>query len=110
LGPAVRTTAQALHETGYFTAGMFSFNYFALADRRGFERGMDVYRADRAVLHVAVNGPMESHGSSSREITDDAIAFLDANRGRKLFLWLHYYAPHLSYEAHAEVPSFGTSR
>ena len=29
LGPDVRTTAQALHELGYFTGGMFSFNYFA---------------------------------------------------------------------------------
>jgi len=110
LGPFVRTTAQVLHDAGYLTGGMFSFNYFSVADHRGFERGMDVYRADRAVLHVAVNGPMESHGSSSREITDDAIAFLDEHRGRKFFLWLHYYDPHLAYETHAEVPAFGSSR
>src|SRR6185312_14992191 len=49
-------------------------------------------------------------GSSSREMTDDAIAFIDAHRDRKFFLWLHYYDPHLSYEPHAEVPSFGTAR
>jgi arylsulfatase A-like enzyme len=110
LGPGVRTTAQALHDAGYFTGGMFSFDYFRLADRRGFERGMDAYHAERAALHVAVNGPMESRGSSSREITDDAIAFIDANRGRKFFLWLHYYDPHLSYETHPEVPVFGPSR
>jgi arylsulfatase A-like enzyme len=110
MGPDVRTTAQALHDAGYFTGGMFSFNYFALADHRGFERGMDEYHAERAALHVAVNGPMESHGSSSREITDDAIAFVDAHRGKKFFLWIHYYDPHLAYETHAEVPSFGTSR
>ncbi len=110
LGPEVRTTAQALHDAGYFTGGLFSFNYFALADHRGFERGMDEYHAERAALHVAVNGPMESRGSSSREITDDAIAFVDAHRGQKFFLWIHYYDPHLSYETHPEVPSFGTSR
>jgi arylsulfatase A-like enzyme len=110
LGPDVRTTAQALHDLGYFTGGLFSFNYFALADRRGFERGMDAYHAERASLHVAVNGPMESRGSSSREITDDAIAFVNANRDKKLFLWIHYYDPHLSYETHPEVPSFGTTR
>ena len=74
---------------------MFSFNYFALADHRGFERGMDEYHAERAALHVAVNGPMESRGSSSREITDDAIAFVDAHRDQKFFLWVHYYDPHL---------------
>jgi arylsulfatase A-like enzyme len=110
LGPDVRTTAQALHDAGYFTGGLFSFSYFALADHRGFERGMDDYHAERAALHVAVNGPMESRGSSSREITDDAIAFISAHRDRKFFLWVHYYDPHLSYETHAEVPPFGTSR
>jgi arylsulfatase A-like enzyme len=110
LGPDMRTTALALHDDGYFTAGMFSFNYFAIGDRRGFERGMDLYRSDRSVLHVPVNGPMESRGSSSREMTDDAIAFVDAHRDRKFFLWLHYYDPHLSYEPHPELPSFGTAR
>jgi len=110
LGPDVRTTAQALHDAGYVTGGLFSFNYFALADRRGFERGMDEYHAERAALHVAVNGPMESRGSSSREVTDDAIAFVDKHRDQKFFLWVHYYDPHLSYETHREVPSFGPSR
>ena len=104
LGRNMRTTAEALHDDGYFTAGMFSFNYFAIADHRGFERGMDLYRSDRAVLHVAVNGPMESRGSSSREMTDDAIAFVDAHKDHKFFLWLHYYDPHLSYEPHAGGP------
>jgi choline-sulfatase len=107
----MRTMAEALHDAGYFTAGLFSFSYFALSDRRGFERGMDYYNADRAALHVAVNGPMESHGTSSREMADDAIAFLDAHRAQKFFLWLHFYDPHLSYEPHPEVtPSFGSSR
>ncbi len=106
----MRTTAEALHDGGTFTAGMFSFSYFALGDHRGFERGMDLYRSDRAVLHVAVNGPMESRGSSSREMTDDAIAFVDAHRDHRFFLWLHYYDPHLSYEPHPEVPSFGNDR
>jgi arylsulfatase A-like enzyme len=110
IGPEMRTTAQALHDDGYFTAGMFSFSYFAIADHRGFERGMDLYRSDRAALHVAVNGPMESRGSSSREMTDDAIAFVDAHRDHKFFLWVHYYDPHLSYEPHPEVPSFGDAR
>jgi choline-sulfatase len=110
LGPDVRTTAQALHDAGYVTGGLFSFNYFAPADRRGFERGMDEYHAERAALHVAVNGPMESRGSSSREITDDAIAFVDRHRDERFFLWVHYYDPHLSYETHPEVPSFGPSR
>jgi arylsulfatase A-like enzyme len=110
MAPEVRTVAQALHDRGYMNGGLFSFSYFARKDRRGFERGMDVYRDDRAALHEAVNGPMESRGSSSREMTDDAITFVDDHRSRKFFLWVHYYDPHLGYEAHPEVPNFGSER
>jgi arylsulfatase A-like enzyme len=106
----VRTLGEALHGDGYFTGGIFSFNYFAAADQRGFERGMDVYDTTLANLHVAVNGPMESRGSSSRQIADAAIAFLDAHKDRKFFLWLHFYDPHLSYEPHPEVVAFGSER
>ncbi|HVZ72666.1 MAG TPA: sulfatase-like hydrolase/transferase [Polyangia bacterium] len=105
-----RTLGEAMHDAGYFTGGLFSYTYFQASDKRGFERGMDVFSTDRAALHVAVNGPMESRGSSSREMTDDAIAFLDAHKDRKFFLWVHYYDPHLSYEPHPEVPSFGAER
>jgi len=108
--PGVRTLGEAMKSAGYVTAAFYSFDYFALADHRGFERGIDFYRADRAVLHRSVNGPMESRGSSSREMADDAIAFFEAHRGEKVFLWVHFYDPHLSYEPHAEVPSFGSSR
>jgi choline-sulfatase len=105
-----RTLGEALHDAGYFTGGLFSYSYFQASDRRGFERGMDVYSTARAALHVAVNGPMESRGTSSREMADDAIAFVDAHKDRKFFLWVHFYDPHLSYEPHPEVPSFGAGR
>jgi arylsulfatase A-like enzyme len=110
MAQGVRTIAEALKDVGYFTAAFYSYDYFSPADRRGFERGVDVYRADRARLHQAVNGPMESHGSSSREMADDSIAFLEGHQKQKFFLWVHFYDPHLSYEPHPEVPSFGTSR
>ncbi|MEP6653210.1 MAG: sulfatase, partial [Myxococcales bacterium] len=110
IAPGVPTLAEALKGQGYFTAAFYSYDYFSVGDRRGFERGVDLYRADRAVLHQAVNGPMESHGSSSREMADDAIAFLESHRQQKFFLWLHFYDPHLSYESHPEVPSFGGAR
>jgi arylsulfatase A-like enzyme len=110
IGRDMRTLGEALHDDGYFTGGLFSYSYFARSDRRGFERGMDVFSTERAALHVAVNGPMESRGSSSREMADDAIAFIEAHRDRKFFLWVHFYDPHLSYEPHSEVPSFGNAR
>ncbi|MBC8131486.1 MAG: sulfatase, partial [Deltaproteobacteria bacterium] len=110
IAPEVPTVAELLKAQGYFTAAFYSYEYFSPGDRRGFERGVDLYRADRAALHQAVNGPMESRGSSSREIADDAIAFFDTHRDGKFFLWIHFYDPHLSYEPHADVPSFGTRR
>jgi len=110
IAPSMRTVAEALKGAGYFTGAYYSFDYFALADHRGFERGVDDYRADRASLHRAVNGPMESRGTSSREMADDAIAFFEQHRGQKFFLWVHFYDPHLSYEPHAEVLPFGDQR
>jgi arylsulfatase A-like enzyme len=110
IGPHMRTLGEALEAAGYFTAAFYSFDYFSAQDRRGFERGIDLYRADRASLHRSVNGPMESRGSSSREMADDAIAFFEAHRNDKVFLWVHFYDPHLSYEPHPEVPSFGSGR
>jgi len=110
IAPSMRTLPEALKAAGYVTGAFYSFDYFSLAERRGFERGVDVYRVDRATLHRAVNGPMESHGSSSREMADDASAFFEAHRTQKFFLWVHFYDPHLSYEPHVEVPSFGDSR
>jgi arylsulfatase A-like enzyme len=110
IAPSMRTLAEALKSAGYVTAAFYSFDYFSVSDRRGFERGVDFYRADRATLHRAVNGPMESRGSSSREMADDAIAFFEAHPSDKFFLWVHFYDPHLSYEPHAEVPAFGSGR
>ena len=85
LGPDVRTTARgAARRSATSPAGCSASATSRSRDHRGFERGMDYYHADRAALHVAVNGPMESRGSSSREMTDDAIAFVDAHRDQQV--------------------------
>ena len=110
IAPSVRTIGESLKAAGYFTAALYSFDYFSLADHRGFERGIDLFRDDRAALHHSVNGPMESHGSSSQQMADDAIAVFESHRSGKVFAWVHFYDPHLSYEPHDEVPSFGSQR
>jgi hypothetical protein len=40
-------------------------------------------------------------------MADDAIAFLDQQKEKKFFLWLHFYDPHLEYPKHPEAPDFG---
>lgn len=107
IDPSMRTIGEALHDLGYTTAAFYAYLYFNRADRRGFERGIDYYDDRRAALHVNVNGPMESVGSSSREMADDGIAFLREHGQEKFFLWMHFYDPHLNYERHPEAPDFG---
>ncbi len=101
------TIGQALDRIGFLTAALWAYSYFDAREQRGFERGIDHYDSQRAALHTNVAGPAESVGSSAREITDDAIAFLRAHPGERFFLSVHYYDPHLSYEAHAGAPAFG---
>ncbi len=110
IDPSERTIGEALHDLGYTTAAFYAYLYFNRADRRGFERGIDYYDDRRAALHMNVNGPMESVGSSARQMADDGIEFLRAHGQQKFFLWMHFYDPHLNYERHAEAPAFGNSQ
>ena len=107
IDPSVRTIGEALHDLGYTTAAFYAYRYFDRADHRGFERGIDYYDDRRAALHVNVNGPMESVGSSAREMADDGVAFLREHGQEKFFLWMHFYDPHLNYQRHPEAPDFG---
>src|SRR5439155_803576 len=61
-----------------------------------------------ARLHTNLGGPERSRGSSSKEQTDKAIAFVTHHASERWFLWVHYYDPHADYEPHPEVPTFGT--
>jgi arylsulfatase A-like enzyme len=108
IDPSMRTMAEALHDLGYTTGALYAYLYFKLADRRGFERGMDFYDDECAALHMNVNGPMESVGTSSREMADKGIAFLRTHGQEKFFLWMHFYDPHLNYMRHPEAPDFGS--
>jgi arylsulfatase A-like enzyme len=107
IGEEDRTIGQALKATGYFTGAFYSFEYFKQAFHRGFERGIDDYRDARADLHTELNGPVESKGSSSRQIADDMVGFIEAHGQDKWFLWAHFYDPHLDYQKHPDAPDFG---
>jgi arylsulfatase A-like enzyme len=110
IGAGERTIGQSLHELGYLTGALFSFEYFEPRFARGYERAIDVYDAKRAELHTNVDGPKESVGSSARQVADDAIDFLDTYKDRKFFLTVHFYDPHLDYQRHPEGPAFGNQQ
>jgi arylsulfatase A-like enzyme len=106
--PKATTLAEALAPLGFHTGAITNYWYF---DRvRHMDQGFVEYDNDDERLHGAVAGagPERTTGSSSKQQTDKAIAFVDKHASERWFLWVHYYDPHADYEKHAEVPSFGT--
>ncbi len=99
--------AEVLKPLGYRTGAFWAYSYFDARWQRGFERGIDVYDSQRAVLHQNIGGPAESQGTSAAPIADDGIAFLRAHAAGRFFLTLHFYDPHLNYETHPDTPGFG---
>lgn len=110
LAPRATTIAEVLRPRGFVTGAITNYWYF---DRqRGMAQGFDEYDNDNAALHTGVpgEGPAQTRGSSSKEQTDKAIAFVERHGDRPWFLWVHYYDPHYAYEAHPGSASFGGDR
>jgi choline-sulfatase len=102
-----QTMAELMHGAGMATGAILNYWYF---DRhRRMDQGFDSYDNENQRLHrpVAGKGPAETSGSSSRQQTDKALAFVAEHAERRFFLWVHYYDPHYLYEAHSEVPDLG---
>jgi arylsulfatase A-like enzyme len=104
------TIAEALAPLGFVTGAITNFWYFGR--ERHMDQGFAEYDNENARLHTDVGGagPAQSHGSSSKEQTDKAIAFVDHHAAERWLLWVHYYDPHYEYEPHPEVPSFGNDK
>lgn len=105
LAPEATTIAERLQPLGFHTGAITNYEYF---DRsKHFDQGFAEYDNENARLHVNVGGPDNSHGSSSQQQTDKALAFVARHQNEKWMLWVHYYDPHYAYEPHAEK-SFGS--
>ena len=110
LAQKATTIAESLAPLGFVTGAITNYWYF---DRsRHMDQGVTEYDNEDARLHagVAGAGPEQTRGSSSKEQTDKAIAFVDRHAAQRWSLWVHYYDPHYAYEPHPEVPSFGSDR
>jgi arylsulfatase A-like enzyme len=102
------TIAEYLAPLGFVTGAITNYEYFERY--RHMDQGFLEYDNEDARLHAAVagKGPEETHGSSSQQQSDKAIAFVDKHVADRWLLWVHYYDPHAAYEPHPEVTSFGT--
>ncbi len=104
LRPENHTIAEILHEAGFHTGAILNYGYF---DRvRRMDQGFDDYDNEDARLHQG-RDPAATSGTSSREQSDKAIAYIDAHAGERFFLWVHYYDPHFQYEHHPGTQEFG---
>ena len=86
--------AGRLKDAGYRTAAFVSA--FVLSRRFGLARGFDIY--DDSL-------PAGGSERTSRETTDQALAYLATPSTQPLFLWVHYFDPHAPYAA---AEPFGT--
>ncbi len=107
--PESTTIAEIMARAGLHTGAILNYWYF---DRqRHMDQGFNSYdnRNQRYHKPVSGKGPAETQGSSSKQQSDKALAFIDQNAENRFFLWVHYYDPHFQYEAHPEVKDFGPS-
>jgi choline-sulfatase len=91
LDERVPTLAGALSAAGFETGAFVGA--FPLDRRFGLARGFTTY-GDRM--------PRGSNGSpgnerAGREVVDDALQWLQANRRQRYFLWVHLFEPHAPY-------------
>ncbi len=79
----LHTAAQLFERQGYATAAFISCT--PLKSHSGMDAGFEVYDEPDGALRVA------------RETTDAALAWIEDNAERPVFLWLHYFDPHQPY-------------
>ena len=110
----VTTLAEILHVHGYRT-GAFVSGWPLFGETSGLDRGFDHYSDRFSALmriHPAVADLtlpvvlqklrwVDSVQRDAEEVTGDALAWLEAGPGEPFFLFVHYYDPHVYYEAPA---------
>lgn len=85
------TLADRLAEAGFATGAFIAA--FPLDRRFGLIKGFQTY-GDRMPPSRDGRAVNERPG---REVVDDAIAWLNAHRDRRFFLWVHLFEPHAPY-------------
>lgn len=91
IAPEVSTLAEALKEEGYATAGFIS--HLLLTPQYGFAQGFDVFDGSNAKPHDAI---------TSENLTRLALEQVNVPREEPLFLWVHYFDPHVAFMAQPE--------
>lgn len=107
LMPENLTIGEVMKASGRRTGAILNYRYFE--EKRRFDQGIDEYDNENAKYHSGKD-PASTSGSSSRQQTDKAVAFVEKHAKEPFFLWVHYYDPHYRYERHPGVPMFGEEK
>ncbi len=89
------TVAELMRENGYRTGAIIS--HILLKESYGISQGYDYFNdkniSDEFGNHIAVSSP---------GVTKDATKFIQSQKNRKFFLFLHYFDPHYIYLDHEQ--------
>jgi arylsulfatase A-like enzyme len=96
----VETLAESFRRAGYETAGMVS--HVLLVEEEGFAQGFEAYAS------VSLEDLSPHQKISAPEVADFGIRKIQAGRTRPLFLFLHFFDPHMAYLEHPKF-EFGDS-
>jgi arylsulfatase A-like enzyme/tetratricopeptide (TPR) repeat protein len=95
LDPEELTLSEVLKDNGYATSAFVSA--FVLDSRWQLNQGFDMYYDDFNLAQFQDVNP----GDIQRKAEDteiEAVHWLETNKNRKFFSWVHYYDPHDPYE------------
>ncbi len=91
------TLAETLREHGFRTGGFVSA--FVLDHRWGIAQGFERYFDDFDLEKFADAPGMDAVQRPGAETVDQALSWIDADKERPFFAWVHLYDPHTPYEA-----------
>jgi len=88
------TMAEAFKTKGYATAAFVAA--YVLDSKWGLDQGFDTYfdKFDLSRFEKISLGEVQR---PANEVVDEAIGWLDKNKDRKFFAWIHLYDPHTPY-------------
>jgi arylsulfatase A-like enzyme/Tfp pilus assembly protein PilF len=89
------TLAERLQEAGWTTGAFVAA--WVLENRWGLAQGFDHYsdRFDLSKYKVVSLGTVQKRGD---EVMDDALRWIEQNRQKKFFAWIHLYDPHTPWD------------
>ncbi|MCH7872571.1 MAG: sulfatase, partial [Planctomycetes bacterium] len=95
LPESATTLAETLSDAGYLTAALISWVF--VGEKYGFAQGFDQFT--ELVPPPELVDSATSAAFKAEQVTDHAIEWLSRDRDQPFFLFLHYFDPHINYDA-----------